>query len=234
MLLCLRSPAKGRRAAIGTQGRGNVARPQPGPPEPAPGAPAATAAQGDERALLRFGDPLDDAGVTCLPNIVLEDTRLSALNRLAYGLLLRHATEGSDEELVTTVLASELGVSVREARGCLKALVDAGLLRIETRRSDGVPTAFAIEPLATRYGPGAQSAGGRTQERVPVRERPAPAELRGAIIPIMTEQRRAYEERLAAKIPPRAAPRVIDPTLRELGLTRARELRAKLATAPKP
>jgi hypothetical protein len=188
----------------------------------------------EERARLRFRDSVEGRGVTVVPNAVLEDTRLDPATRLAYALLTRHATAEPDAELSTTTLASRLGSNVRQARECLKALVDTGLISIESRRNDGVPTAFCLEPIAARYGgaAAAPAAGGAARGRDVPRDRPGPGEARGAVIPIMTEQRRAYEERLAARIPIRPATPAIDPGLRELGLARSRMLREQLAQQP--
>jgi hypothetical protein len=44
----------------------------------------------------------------------------------------------------------------------------------------------------------------------------------------MTDERRAYEDRLAARIPALAPIPSIDPRLRELGMDRARRLRRQL------
>jgi len=48
------------------------------------------------------------------------------------------------------------------------------------------------------------------------------------VIPAMTDERRAYEDRLAARIPALAPVPSIDPRLRELGMNRARRLRQQL------
>lgn len=188
---------------------------------------------GEERIAIGFREAADRLGSTTIPNAVLEDARIDPAARLTYALVVRlAAAPGGDLTLAS--LAASLGQSPAQALDCLRALLEAGLLSISARRPDGQPSALCLEPLARRYGrdPVAAApapAGPRLRE---LPDRFAVAEPRGAVIPLMTEQRRAFEDRLAARIPVRPADRKIDPGLRALGLTEARRLRAQLRPGP--
>jgi hypothetical protein len=166
---------------------------------------------------------------------VIEDTDLDIAVRFTYLIVKQQAWSAPDAALTTDDLARILGRSPGQAYRYLQELVEAGLLSIESRPFDGQPDIYCVEPLQDRYGPPVDEdsplgiAGGTAGKR-----RKAPAvrrgsmENRGAVIPAMTDERRAYEDRLAAKIPALAPIPSIDPRLRELGMDRARGLRRQL------
>jgi hypothetical protein len=186
----------------------------------------------EERMALAFRDGVDQRGFTAVPNVVLEDARLEPGARLAYALLARLATANPGAEITPASLGALLGQSPRQARDHLRALVEAGLLGIASRRPDGQPAAFCLEPLGRRYGAARAAAAPPARGREIFPERGAAPEARGAVIPIMTEQRRAFEDRLAARIPARPPARTIGEAERELGRQRARALREQLLQAP--
>ncbi|MGH2718292.1 MAG: hypothetical protein ACRDJU_06915 [Actinomycetota bacterium] len=190
---------------------------------------------GEEHIAIAFREAADRLGSTLVPNPVLEDARLDPAARLAYALLLRQAAT-PDGELSVATLGASLGLPAAQALDCLRALLDAGLLSVAERRADGQPSALCLEPLSRRYGREAAAAARAAGSPVPrlreLPERSGVAEPRGAVIPLMTEQRRAYEDRLAARIPVQSPVRAIDPGLRELGLAQARRLRAQLRPEP--
>jgi len=205
------------------------------PTQPVRGTPTRPPAQaGEERIAIGFREPGDRLGSTPIPNAVLEDARLDPAARLAYGLLLRlSALPGGD--LTVASLATSLGQSAAQALDCLRALLEAGLLSVSARRADGQPSALCLEPLSRRDGSDGVSAvspaaAGPRLRGLP--DRSAFAEPRGAVIPLMTEQRRAFEDQLAARIPTQPPVRAIDPSVREQGLAEARRLRALLRPDP--
>ena len=199
---------------------------------------APRAGQADDTLRFRVRDAIESRGHTSVANCLLEDVRLDPAVRLAYILVTRLVACEPGAPLSPQSLARVLGTSPGQARDALRALVEAGLLSIEARRPDGQPAALCIEPLASRYGgrgPGQAdlaAAGPAPRSREPSRERATPPEARGAVIPIMTDQRRAFEDRLAARIPDLPGVPTIDPARRELGLERARRLREQLRRTP--
>lgn len=193
-----------------------------------------TARAGEERIAIGFREAGDRLGSTAIPNAVLEDARIDPAARLTYALVVRlAAVPGGD--LTLGSLAASLGQPPAQALDCLRALLEAGLLSVSARRPDGQPSALCLEPLARRYGRdpvvSAPAPAGPRLRELPA-DRFAVAEPRGAVIPLMTEHRRAFEDRLAARIPVRPADRKMDPGLRALGLTEARRLRAQLRPDP--
>lgn len=197
---------------------------------------------------LRFRAPVAPQ-YTRVPNVVLEDLRLEAMVRFTYVILSQQAAGHPGTSLTYGALARLLGTGPRQASGAIQALVEAGLLGTE-RGPAGAPLSVYLEPLERRYPAmapaGAPAAGAPAP--APVRglpDRPSANldrfaalgerggnEHRGAVIPAMTDKRRAFEDRLADRIPAEAPVRAIDPALRELGLSRARQLRRQLERPP--
>jgi hypothetical protein len=149
---------------------------------------------------------------------VIEDTDLDIAVRLTYLIVKQHTWSGAETTLTTDEIARLLGRSPGQAYRYLQELVEAGLLSVESRPFDGQPEIYCLEP-----------AGARGKDRKILRVRPGSNENRGAVIPPMTDERRRYEDRLAAKIPALPPTPTIDPALRELGMNRARLLRRQLA-----
>jgi hypothetical protein len=188
----------------------------------------------DAGARFQFRSPLDARGYARM-DAVIEDTDLDIAVRFTYLIVKQHAWSGPDAALTTDDIARILGRSPGQAYRYLQELVEAGLLSIESKLFDGQPDIYCLEPLEDRYGPSVHEdsplgiAGGTAGKR-----RKAPGvrrgsrENRGAVIPAMTDERRAYEDRLAARIPALAPIPSIDPRLRELGMDRARRLRRQL------
>ena len=186
-------------------------------------------------ARLQFRSSLDARGYAPM-DAVIEDTDLDLAVRFTYLIVKQQAWSGPDAALTTDDIARILGRSPGQAYRYLQELVEAGLLSVESKPFDGQPDIYCLEPLEDRYGPSLHEdpplgiAGGTAGKR-----RKAPGvrrvsrENRGAVIPAMTDERRAYEDRLAARIPARAPVPSIDPRLRELGMDRARRLRRQLA-----
>jgi hypothetical protein len=166
---------------------------------------------------------------------VIEDTDLDIAVRFTYLIVKQQAWSDPDAALTTDDIARLLGRSPGQAYRYLQELVEAGILSTVSKPFDGQPDIYCLEPLEDRYGPCVHeecplgTAGGSAGKR-----RKAPGvrggsrENRGAVIPAMTDERRAYEDRLAAKIPALAPVPSIDPRLRELGMDRARLLRRQL------
>ncbi|HEU5001254.1 MAG TPA: hypothetical protein VFW71_00550 [Actinomycetota bacterium] len=178
-------------------------------------------------ARARFRSPAEARGYAPL-DPVFEDTELDLSVRFTYFILKQHAWSAPGTDLGTDEIARLLGRSTGQAYRNLLALVDAGLLSIDARAPDGQPDTFILEPLEERYRerpPGPEAKGNRP---IPFRRRPGTDDNRGAVLPLMTPERRAYEERLAAGLPPGVPAKPIDPHLRELGLARSRALRRQL------
>ena len=185
-------------------------------------------------ARFQFRSSPDARGYAPM-DAVIEDTDLDIAVRFTYLIVKHQAWSGPDAALTTDDIARILGRSPGQAYRYLQELVEAGLLSIESKPFDGQPDIYCLEPLEGRYGPSVHEesplgiAGGTAGKR-----RKAPGgrrglrENRGAVIPAMTDERRAYEDRLAARIPALAPVPSIDPRLRELGMNRARRLRQQL------
>lgn len=190
------------------------------------GGPAYGPAGAASRA--RFRSPAEARGYAPL-DPVFEDTELDISVRFTYFILKQRAWAAPGSDLSTDEIARLLGRSPGQAYRNLLALVDAGLLSIEARAPDGQPDTFVLEPLERRYGnpatpPAPQPASGIRRAT----RRPGTEDNRGAVLPLMTPERRAYEERLAATLPALAPVTQIDPRLREVGLARSRALKQQL------
>ena len=182
-------------------------------------------------ARFQFRSPLDARGYARM-DPVLEDTDLDLAVRFTYLVVKQQAWSDPDAAVTTDDIALTLGRSPGQAYRYLRELVKAGLLSIDARPFDGQPDTYCLEPLENRYGPTSQelpSASAGKGRKIP-RTRPASRESRGAVIPAMTDERRAYEDRLAARIPPLPPVPSIDPRLRELGKDQARRLRRQLTS----
>src|ERR1700737_1297701 len=188
----------------------------------------------DAGARIQFRSPLDARGYARM-DAVIEDTDLDIAVRFTYLIVKQQAWSAPDAALTTDDLARILGRSPGQAYRYLQELVEAGLLSIESKPFDGQPDIYCLEPPEDRYGPSlhedlplgitGETAGKRRKTpgvRLGTREN------RGAVIPAMTDERRAYEDRLAERIPALAPVPSIDPRLRELGMDRARRLRRQL------
>lgn len=210
------------------------ADPMGDPPEATkPAAPTrGTTAGRANGARFRFSSPVDVRGYARL-DAVFEDTDLEIALRYTYFIVKQHAWTNQESALTTDEIGRLLGRSPAQAYRYLQELVEAGLLSIASRPFDGQPDIYCLEPLESRYGPGVQAdAPGQltlTKTRG-LRGRQTTSENRGAVIPVTTDERRAYEARLAARIPSLAPVRKIDPHLREVGLDRARTLRQQLGS----
>lgn len=187
-------------------------------------------------ARFQFQSPLDTRGYARM-DVVIEDTDLDIAVRFTYLIVKQQAWSCPDAALSTDDIARILGRSPGQAYRYLQELVEAGLLSIESRSFDGQPDIYRLEPLEGRYGPSVHEdlpwgiAGGTAGKRGKAPGvRRGSRENRGAVIPAMTDERRAYEDRLAAKIPALAPVPSIDPRLRELGMDRARALRRQLTS----
>lgn len=183
-------------------------------------------------ARARFRSPAQARGYAPL-DAVFEDTELDVSVRFTYFILKQHAWSAPGAELGTDEIARLLGRSTGQAYRNLLALVDAGLLSIEARAPDGQPDTFVLEPLERRYDSPAGGAAAKANRPIPLRRRPGTVDNQGAVIPVMTPERRAYEERLAAALPAVSPTKQIDPGIRAVGLARARALREQLQ-APHP
>ena len=183
-------------------------------------------------ARARFRSPAEPRGYAPL-DPVFEDTELDLSVRFTYYILKQHAWSAPGADLGTDEIARLLGRSAGQAYRNLLALVDAGLLSIEARAPDGQPDTFVLEPLERRYDSPTPGAGAKTNRPIPLRRRPGSGDNPGAVIPVMTPERRAYEERLAAVLPVGSPTKQIDPRVREVGLARAKALREQLQ-APNP
>jgi hypothetical protein len=185
-------------------------------------------------ARFQFRSPPDARGYAPM-DAVIEDTDLDIAVRFTYLIVKQQAWSGPDAALTTDDIARILGRSPSQAYRYLQELVEAGLLSIESKPFDGQPDIYCLAPLEDRYGPSVREdsplgiAGGivGTRRKAPGGPRVS-RENRGAVIPAMTDERRAYEDRLAARIPALAPVPSIDPRLRELGMDRARRLRRQL------
>jgi hypothetical protein len=186
-------------------------------------------------ARFQFRSPPDARGYAPM-DAVIEDTDLDIAVRFTYLIVKQQAWSGPDTALTTDDIARILGRSPGQAYRYLQELVEAGLLSIESKPFDGQPDIYCLARLEDRYGPSVSEdsplgiAGGiaGTRRRGPGGRRGS-RENRGAVIPAMTDERRAYEDRLAARIPALTPVPSIDPRLRELGMDRARRLRRQLA-----
>jgi hypothetical protein len=185
-------------------------------------------------ARFQFRSPLDARGYARM-DVVIEDTDLDIAVRFTYLIVKQQAWSCPDAALTTDDIARILGRSPGQAYRYLQEVVEAGLLSIESKTFDGQPDVYCLGPLEDRYGPSvheesplaiAGGAAGKRRKSTGVRR--GSRENRGAVIPAMTDERRAYEDRLAAKIPALAPVPSIDPRLRELGIDRARLLRRQL------
>lgn len=184
-------------------------------------------------ARFRFRSPLDSRGYVRL-DAVFEDTELDIVLRFTYLIVKQYAWSGAEGPLTTDEIGRLLGRTPGQAYRYLQELVEAGLLSIDARPA-GEPELYCLEPLERRYGeavtgdaPGQLSI---SRIRAGQRARVGTRENRGAIMPVTTDERRAFEEHLAARtltIPP---PHSIDPGERERGRARARQLREQLAIA---
>ena len=185
-------------------------------------------------ARFQFRSPLDARGYARM-DAVIEDTDLDVAVRFTYLIVKQQAWSCPDAALTTDDIARILGRSPGQAYRYLQELVEAGLLSIESKPFDGQPDLYCLEPLEDRYGPSVHEdspleiAGGTAGKRRKTPGVRGSRENRGAVIPAMTDQRRAYEDRLAARIPALAPVPSIDPRLRELGLDHARRLRRQLS-----
>jgi len=185
-------------------------------------------------ARLQFRSSPGDRGYAPM-DAVIEDTDLDIAVRFTYLIVKQQAWSGPDAALTTDDIARILGRSPGQAYRYLQELVEVGLLSIESKSFDGQPDIYCLEPLEGRYGPAVHEesplgiAGGTAGKgrRAPGGRRGL-RENRSAIIPAMTDERRAYEDRLAARIPALAPVPSIDPRLRQLGMDRARQLRQQL------
>lgn len=185
-------------------------------------------------ARFQFRSPPDARGYAPM-DAVIEDTDLDIAVRFTYLIVKQQAWSGPDAALTTDDIARILGRSPGQAYRYLQELVEAGLLSIESKPFDGQPDIYCLAPLEDRYGPSVSEdsplgiAGGiaGTRRKAPGARRGL-RQNRGAVIPAMTDERRAYEDRLAARIPALAPVPSIDPRLRELGMDRARRLRRQL------
>lgn len=184
---------------------------------------------------FRFRSAPSARGHTCVPNVVLSDIQLEMAARFAYVVALQQASADGAAPLSPGGLARILGISTRQSSLGLQSLVQAGLLGVECNPEDQ-SVVYCLEPLENRYGPGEHRRPGSSGAPGPTRSgpagRPGSNDNRGAVIPVMTDRRRAFEDRLSASIPASAPERTIDPALRELGLTRARLLREQLQRLP--
>jgi hypothetical protein len=195
----------------------------------------------DEASVrLRFRSGAQGCGHTSVPNAVLSDLRLDLVARFTYAVLLQQVSTDRSAPLSIGELARILGIGTRQSSAALQALVQAGLIGVE-RDAEDQSVIYCLEPLENRYGPGGngrqesprpESTRGALPRRSGPADRPGSNETRGAVMPVMTDRRRAFEERLAASMPVSAPERTIDPVLRELGLTRARLLREQLKRSP--
>ena len=185
-------------------------------------------------ARFQFRSPLDARGYARM-DAVIEDTDLDIAVRFTYLIVKQQAWSGPDAALTTDDIARILGRSPGQAYRYLHELVEAGLLSIESKSFDGQPDIYCLAPLEDRYGPSVHeesplgiAAGTVGKGRKAPGGRRGLRENRSAVIPAMTDERRAYEDRLAARIPALAPVPSIDPRLRELGMDRARRLRQQL------
>ena len=181
-------------------------------------------------ARFQFRSPLDVHGYARM-DAVIEDTDLDIAVRFTYLIVKQQAWSAPDAALTTDDIARILGRSPGQAYRYLQELVEAGLLSIESKPFDGQPDIYSLEPLEDRYGPSVHensALGIAGKRRKTTGARRGSRENRGAVIPAMTDERRAYEDRLAVRIPALAPVPSIDPRLRELGMDRARRLRRQL------
>jgi IclR helix-turn-helix domain len=185
-------------------------------------------------ARFQFRSSPDARGYAPM-DAVIEDTDLDLAVRFTYLIVKQLAWSGPDAALTTDDIARILGRSPGQAYRYLQELVEAGLLSVESKSFDSQPDIYCLEPLEGRYGPSEREgspmeiAGGIAGKRGKASGvRRGLRENRGAVIPAMTDERRAYEDRLAARIPALAPVPSIDPRLRELGIDRARRLRQQL------
>ena len=167
-------------------------------------------------ARFRFRTPVDALGYTEL-DAVFEDTSLDVVVRYTYLIVKQHAWAGTGTPLTTEEIARLLGRSPGQAYRALQELLEAGLLSVD-------PDGYCLEPPETRYGP----AGPGRRPRPPR----GPRDQRGAVLPITTDERRAFEDYLAFQSSGPAAPPRIDEADREKGLTHARRLREQLSSHP--
>jgi len=86
----------------------------------------------DEKQV-RFTDPVDQAGFTQIPNVILCDSRLKVGARFLYCHLSRFAWEDDSCWPGQERLAEEIGMSQRSVRLHLKELKDAGLISVRRR-----------------------------------------------------------------------------------------------------
>lgn len=86
----------------------------------------------DEKQV-RFRDPVDQAGFTQIPNVILCDSRLKVGARFLYCHLARFAWEEDSCYPGQDRLAGEIGMSHRAIRLHTKELEAAGLISIERR-----------------------------------------------------------------------------------------------------
>lgn len=204
-------------------------------PAPHAGAGNGSPVRAEGPVRLQFRSGVAASGHTCVPNVVLNDVRLELAARFAYAVLLQHASGERSAPLSLGELSRILGIGTRQSSAALQGLVQAGLLGIE-REGDAQSVTYFLEPLESRYGPGGNQPPATGSRGGPSRfgsaDRPGTNEARGAVIPVMTDRRRAFEDRLAASIPTSVPERTIDPALRELGLARARLLREQLKALP--
>jgi len=106
----------------------------------------------DDQAVVRFRNPVDAAGDTSAPNVVLEDSRLSAQVRFTYVVLRKLAYERQGQPIYRRDIARHTGVSVRQIARHLAELEAARLVQVDSGQRDGLPNCYWIEDLAVRYG----------------------------------------------------------------------------------
>jgi len=99
--------------------------------------------------LLNGFDPVSANGFTQVPNVVLEDSRLSLGAKLCYAMLLRYAWQKESCFPGQEALAQALGISRRSVVTFLKELEASGYVK-KVRRGLGRTNVYILHCRVTR------------------------------------------------------------------------------------
>jgi len=101
----------------------------------------------DNEPTVRFTDPVDQAGFTQIPNVILRDNSLPPVTRFLWAQLASFAWGDKDYCFPGQErLAKAVGLSDRSVRHHLKELEAAGLVTIQ-RRGQGKPNIYWLNTL---------------------------------------------------------------------------------------
>ncbi len=104
----------------------------------------------DNRKSLVIHDAALRSGFTQIPNCVLRDSRLSAMEKIVYSLLLSYAWQNNECYPGTETLAYNAGCTIRTVISAIQGLTKAKLIKVE-RRGQGKVNIYHIRNLQDAY-----------------------------------------------------------------------------------